>query len=101
MALAHPFGDASGGSSGVDTSSSAPHIYVLNRYVMHGYLCLGPIGETFYPHVDNIDYEVHDILDAPDVMTRTRAYPRESSHVRDEEVPSSYTDNVVVRLVIS
>ncbi|GLJ50956.1 hypothetical protein SUGI_1085280 [Cryptomeria japonica] len=42
------------------------------------------------------DYEVHEMHDAPDVMTETGGYPGESSHARGEEAPSSYIDDVVL-----
>ncbi|XP_059065462.1 uncharacterized protein LOC131043745 isoform X1 [Cryptomeria japonica] len=34
--------------------------------------------------------------DAPNVMTQTGGYPKESPHARGEEAPSSYIDDVVL-----
>lgn len=100
-ALAQPFSYGSSGSGGGDMSSSAPHICVLHTCVMCGKPCLGPIREHVDPPVNIANYDVHDMLDAPDVMTRIGGYLGESSHARGEEVPSSCADDVVVRLVTS
>ncbi|XP_059071407.1 uncharacterized protein LOC131875654 [Cryptomeria japonica] len=46
--------------------------------------------------MDNADYEVHEMHDAPEVITQTGGYPGESSHARGEEAPSSYIDDVLL-----
>ncbi|XP_059073863.1 uncharacterized protein LOC131874482 [Cryptomeria japonica] len=94
--IAQPTFDGSGASNGADTSSSAPHICVPHSCVMCGHVCLGPVGQPVDPPTDNANYEVHEMHDAPDVMTQTRGYPGESSHARGEEAPSSYIDDVVL-----
>lgn len=74
---------------------------MLHSCVMCGHVCLGPVGQPIDPPMDSSDYEVHEMHDALDVITQTRGYPRESSHARGEEAPSSYIDDVVVRFVFS
>ncbi|XP_057823795.2 uncharacterized protein LOC131036018 [Cryptomeria japonica] len=63
---------------------------------MCGHVCLGPVGQPLDPPVHSANYEVHEMHDAPDVMTQTGGYPGESSHARGEEAPSSYIDDVVL-----
>lgn len=38
------------------------------------------------------------MVGAPNEMKGSGAHPGEFSHARDKEVPSSYTDDVLVRL---
>lgn len=82
-------------------SSLAPHICVLHSCAMCGHLFLGPVGEPIDPPTDIVDNEVHEMHHALDVTTGTGGCPRESSHSIGEEVPSSYTNDVVVRVVFS
>ncbi|XP_059074636.1 uncharacterized protein LOC131050375 [Cryptomeria japonica] len=94
--VVQPTLDGSGASGAVDTSSSAPHICVPHSCVMCGHVCLGPVRQLVDPPMDNADYEVHEMHDAPDVITQTGGYPGESSHARGEEALSSYIDDVVL-----
>ncbi|GLJ07707.1 hypothetical protein SUGI_0072970 [Cryptomeria japonica] len=54
------------------------------------------VGQPIDPAVDSADYEVHEMHDAPEVITQTGGYPGESSHARGEEAPSSYIDDVLL-----
>lgn len=74
--VAQPSFDGSSAFGGANTSSSTPHICVPHSCVMCGHLCLGPVGQPIDPPVHTIDYEVHEMHDAPDVMTGTGGYPR-------------------------